>query len=161
RAELVRVRDDHLVEVAARKPEGLLAYLAHGDAVREQAELREHDPAAGLQRALHRVRVDGLDADDSYFGPQPLDAGRDPADQPAAADRDEDRMDRLAALAEDLESDGPLPGNDVGIVVGVDEREPAAAGDPLGRRMGFLVRVALEHELRSTRCDGIDLDSRR
>ena len=45
-----------------------------------------------------------------------------PRDQAAAADRDEDRVDRARALAQDLHADRALPGDHVRIVVRMDER---------------------------------------
>ena len=48
-----------------------------------------------------------------------------PADEPAAADRDEDRVDRALALAQDLHPDRTLPRDHVGIVVRMHERRAA------------------------------------
>ena len=84
-----------------------------------------------------------------------------PADQPAAADRDEDRVDRLAQLAQDLHRDRALAGDHVGVVVGVDERQPAAPHDPHRLGVGVVVGVALEHDGRAERGDRVDLDLRR
>ena len=50
----------------------------------------------------------------------------DAGDEPAAADGDEDRVDRRLALAQDLHADRALPGDHVRIVVGVDERRAAS-----------------------------------
>jgi len=50
-----------------------------------------------------------------------------PASSPPAADRNEDRIQVAAALAQDFHRDGPLPGDDVGIVEGVHEHQTALA----------------------------------
>ena len=61
-------------------------------------------------------------------GTQRLDRGGDAGEQPAAAGRHDDGPD-VGALLEDLQADGALPGDDVGVVEGVDQHR---AG--LGRR---------------------------
>ncbi len=157
-AQLVGVDEDHLVDVLAREPERLDADLLHRNAVCEEADVGECDPSACSERAIHRVRVLRLDADDADLGSQALDVGGDSADQPAAADGDEDRVDRLAELAQDLHRNRPLPRDHVGVVIGVDERQLSAAHDAhrLGERI--VVGVALEHDRRAERGDGVDLD---
>ena len=67
--------------------ERLLADLLHRDPVGEQAHVRELDAAPGGERARHRVRVLGLDADHLDLRPHALHVRGDPADEPAAADR--------------------------------------------------------------------------
>ena len=49
--------------------EGQLADLAHGDAVGEDADVVEHDAAAGGERLIHRVRLERLDADHPHVRP--------------------------------------------------------------------------------------------
>ena len=118
----------------------------------------QRDSAARAKRALHRIRVRGLDTDDANLGAQPLDVGGDTADEPSTADRDEDGVDRLAQLAQNLHCDGPLAGNHVGIVVGMHERELAAACDLHRLGVRLVVGVALEHDRRSECLDRVDLD---
>ncbi len=161
RAELVGVDEDHVVHVAAGEPERLDPDLLHRDAVGEEADVGERDPAAGLQRALHRVRVGRLDTDDADLRAEALHVRGDPADQPAAADGDEDRVDRLPQLAQDLHRDRALAGDHVDVVVGMHERQLAAAHDAHGLGVGVVVRVALEHDGRAERSDRVDLDLRR
>ena len=76
----------------------------------------------GRDRARHRVRLDRLHADDLHFGAHALDVRRDARDQAAAADRDEDRVERSLPLAQDLHADRALPGDDVRVVVRMNER---------------------------------------
>ena len=49
-----------------------------------------------------------------------------PAISPPPPIGDEDRVERALALAQDLHGDRALPGDHVGIVVGMDERGPRA-----------------------------------
>ena len=160
-AELVGVDEDHVVDVAAREPERLDPDLLDGDAVGEEADVGERDAASRAERALHRVRVLRLDADDPDLRAQPLDVRGDAADQAAAADRDEDRVDRLAQLAQDLHRDRALAGDHVDVVVGVDEDQLPAAHDAHRLGIGVVVRVALEHDRGPERGDRVDLDLRR
>ena len=76
-----------------------LADLAHGHAVGEDADAVERDAAPGGERLIHRVGLERLDADDPDVGPQRLDVAGDAGDQPAAADRHEDRRRRRRAGA--------------------------------------------------------------
>ena len=160
-AQLVGVDEDHLVDIATGEPEGLDADLLHGDPVGEQADVGEDDASAGPQRALHRVGVRRLDADDADLGTEPFHVGGDAPDQPAAADRDEDGVDRLPQLAQDLHRDRPLARDHVDVVVGVHERQSPAANDSHRLGIGVVVGVALEHDGRSEGRDRVDLDLRR
>src|SRR5450432_2094175 len=56
----------------------------------------------------------------------------DVRDEPAAADRDEDRVDGAAVLAQDLHAYGPQPRDDFWIVVGGDERQVALRSEAQG-----------------------------
>ena len=64
-----------------------------------------------------------LDPDDARLWPQGLDVGGDPGDE-AAADLDEDRVERLALLAHDLHPYRTLAGDDVLVVAGRDDDHP-------------------------------------
>ena len=77
-----------------------------------------------LVGARHRVALALLDA----------------RDQAAAADRDEDRMDRARMLAQDFHRDGALARDDVGIVERVNERE-VLCGFEQSRVLARLVEV--------------------
>ena len=89
--------------------------------------------------SAQRGRALGLDADDADA--ERRDGGRDPRDEPAAADRDDDRVD-VGGVLEDLEPDGALPRDHERIVERVDERRArlrdelvrAARTPPPGRR---------------------------
>ena len=157
-ADLVGVDQEHLVDVESRQPERLRADASHGDAVCELAHVSERHAPAGPQRAVHRVGVGGLDADNSGLGPKPLHVGGDAADEAAAADGDEDRIDRLAELPQHLHPDRALAGDHVRVVVRMHEREPAALPDPHRRLLGIVVGVSVEHDVCAERTDGGDLD---
>ena len=86
----------------AAQAEGFLAHLLHRDAVGEDADALERHALLGAQRIVHGRRVHRLDADDLDLGIEVLHVHRDAGDQPAAADRHEDRVEVAARLAQDL-----------------------------------------------------------
>ena len=127
-ADLV-VRDaDDLVDRRLHDRERELADLADRDAVGEDADAIEHDAPSGRERLVHRVRLERLDADDADARPQRLDVAGDPGDQPAAADRHEDRRDVAELVPQDLVGDRALSGDHERIV----ERMHEASG-PVSR----------------------------
>ena len=82
------VRDAHdLVDGELRDLERVDADGAHRDAVGEDADVVERDAPPGLQRLVHRVRLERLDADDAHVGQHRLDVAGDAGEQAAAADR--------------------------------------------------------------------------
>ena len=100
----------------------------------------EHDPLARRQRRRHAGGVVGLDPDDLHVGAQELDEGRDPGREPAAADRHEHGRQRIGMLVQDLHPDRALAGDDVGIIVGVDEGQ-ALLGLEFARMLVGLVET--------------------
>ena len=86
--------------------------------------------------------------------PEPAERGGDPADQPAAADRHHDLL-HARAVGEDLGAHGALTGDDVGVVVGRDQR-PAGLGDRgVGGRLALVGGHA--HQPGAQRGHGLDL----
>ena len=83
------------------------------------------------QRRRVRGRALGLHADDPHAGVRRR-AARDAAEQAAAAGRDEHRR-HVRALLDDLQPDGALAGDDVGVVERVHEHRAGALGE-LARR---------------------------
>ena len=161
RADLVGVDQHHLVDELARQAEGLLAHLAHRHAVGEEVHVRQRHAPAGLERGVHRVRVHGLHADDPRARRDALHVGGDAGDQPAAAHRDEDRVDGLRVLAQDLHADGALARDHQRIVVGVHEGEAVLARERPRVHVGLVVAVAVQLDLGAARRHRRDLDARR
>src|SRR6266545_7415964 len=87
-------------------------------------------------------------AHDHDAGMDRLEIARDSADETAAADRDENGIER-GTLAPELDADGPLPGNDIAIIVGRDVHASALLRD-LARIHFRLVAVGMV-ELESDR----------
>ena len=100
---------DHLVDIPARQPEGLAADLLDRHAVGEEPHVRQRRPACRRQASASWRR------NRRAATPMILTSGRTrlmyaamPRDEPAAADRDEDRIERVLALAQDLHADRAL-----------------------------------------------------
>ena len=114
------------------------------------------------ERLVHRVRLERLDADDAHVGQHRLDVAGDAGDQPAAADRHEHRVQRVAlAVAHDLVADRALPGDDQRIVERVDEGQPGLGDQRVAVRLRVRVAVADEHDLGAERPHRVHLDRRR
>ncbi len=125
RASCIGVDQYVVVDPLASQPKRLAADQFDRGAVRKQPDVVQLDAFAGLDRAHHGVGVAGLHADDLDLRPHGLDIGSHPGDQAAAADRDEDRVDRPLVLAQDLHRHRALAGNHVGIVERMDEAQAA------------------------------------
>ena len=105
----------------------------------------------------HGVGVDRLHADDADLGPHRLDVGGHAGDQPAAADGDEDGVDRPLVLAQDLHRHRALAGDHVGVVEGVHEGQALRLLQFQRVRVGVGVAVAVQHDLAAQRMHGVDL----
>ena len=103
--------------------------------------------ASGGERRLHAGGVLGLDADDVHLRPDELDVRGDARRETAAADRHVDRADRAGTLPDDLHGDRPLPGDDVGVVEGVDEHQLFGRGPLEGVLVGGVEAVAEQDHL--------------
>jgi hypothetical protein len=113
-----------------------------------------------VHRVPRRREALGLHADDAQVGADRLRRRRHAGDQPAAADRDDEGVDRRL-LGEHLERDGALAGDDREVVERMDDRRAALGGEPEAVDAGVLEGVALEHDLGAEAARVLDLDARR
>ncbi len=143
-ADLV-VRDAHdLFNRGLDDGEREPADFANGDAIGEDAHAIEHDAPAGLERLIHGIRVERLDADDANGRLERLDVAGDPGDQPAAADGHEDRRHVAELVPKNLVTDRALPGDDQWIVEGMHERQSRFGRQLVAARLGVSVAVACQ-----------------
>jgi hypothetical protein len=154
----VGVDRDPAVDQLAGEAEGFGAHRLDRRAIREQADVGERHPLASAHRADHGIRVVRLHPVDRHLGPHRLHVGGDAGDQAAAADGDEDAVDRPGMLAQDLHADRALAGDHVRVVEGVDEGEAPLCGDRLGPHGGVRVAVARELDLGPEPAHGLDLE---
>src|SRR5207342_3428459 len=120
---------DHLVDVLAYQTERFAADLLDRDPIGEQPDVSELDTASRRYRARHRIRILGLDADYLDLRTNPLHVGGDSRNDAAAADGHIDRGQRPRMLTQDFHSDRTLAGDDVGIVVRVDDGQTSIDGE--------------------------------
>jgi len=139
----------------------VLADLRHRHAVGEQPDLLEHHPLAGSHRRLQAVGIVRLDADHLGLRIEVFHVGSDAGHQPAAAHRDEDRVDRTLVLAQYLHRHGALAGDHVGIVVGVDVDVALLLHQlqRVGQRLGK--RIAVQDHLAAAGAHALHLQFRR
>ena len=97
-----------------RAPADGLGPGAVGDRPCDERRIPAHDLAT-RQRIARIGGQLGLHADDAGARPERLDRGRDPACEPAATDRDEDRG-HVRQVLDDLEADRALAGDDPVVV---------------------------------------------
>ncbi len=100
-----------------------------------------------FQRVSHGVALHRFDADDLDLRAQGLEIGADPGDQPAAADRDEHRVELPGALAQQFVAHRPLPGDHQFVVERVDEGHAGLHDQPVAVLGRFRVAVAMQHHL--------------
>jgi len=98
----------------------------------------------------------GLDPDHADVPVTGRQRGRDPGDQPATADRDEDGVEAGGLLGQ-FEADGPLSGDHVGVVEGVDERQSSLLGEFQRVLVGPLVDLPLDDDVGAVPPRRVDL----
>ena len=98
----------------------------------------------------------GLHAVDFYAGVHLLDGGNHPGQQPAAARGGDDHIHRRQ-VAEDFKAQRALPGDDLEIVVGVQEGRALLLADFAGFGVGVVVHLARQHDPGPVVFGGLDL----
>ncbi len=142
-----------------RQLEGELADLPDGDAVGDRGGGRQRQALAAPERGLHRRDLFGLDPDYPDLGVLRLDRERNAGDQAPASHRDNDGV-KVGALLEQFQPQRPLAGDDLGIVEGMDEGQPALGFDLPGVGVSFVVIGAGQHHLSLVVARGGHLDER-
>ena len=127
---------DDVVGVFLDERDGDVARRLDGDAVGDGGDGVGLDVAVRMERLRDRVRALGLHADDLYAGVDLLDARGHTGKQSAAAGRHDDDV-RRGQVAEDLEAECALTGNDLGVIVGVQERGVLLLADLAGFGVGI------------------------
>ena len=107
----------------------------------------------------HARRAGRLDADDPDRRLDVLDRHRDAGDQPAAADRHDDDVD-LGPVADDLEAERALAGDELQVVERMHVGEAAIADQLLRLLVGLVPDRAVQHDLRAVAARRRDLRRR-
>ena len=151
---------DDVVGIFLDERDGDVARCLDGDAVGNGGDGIGLDVAVRMERLRDRVRAFGLHADDLYAGVDLLDARGHTAKQSAAAGRHDDDV-RRGQVAEDLEAERTLTGNDLGVIVGVQERGVLLLADLAGLGVSVVIAVAREHNVRAVALRGFRLGDGR
>ena len=124
RADLVGGDTLDSVDALPHDPERLRPDLIHRHAVGEDPDVLQNHPLPRRERRVQGGGVVRLDPDDARLRARGLDAGGDAGDEAAAADLDEDRVERLALLAHDLHPHRALARDNVLVVERRDDDHP-------------------------------------
>src|SRR6185295_5007093 len=149
---------DHVVDVLANDRERSLRGTAHRDAVRD-GRRRALGDASRAERLSERRCAVRLHADDSQAWLPLRRRERDARDEPAAADRHDERVE-LVRVLEHLERHGALTGDDVVVIERMHVRASALARDLERDRVRFVVATVREHGLRAAALDSGELGER-
>ena len=154
------VRDGHdAVDVLTDIFKGILTRLLDLDAVGHGADLIEANDLVHLERLHHGRCAAGLHAVDADPGVEALERERHAGDQAAAADRHDHDID-VAELLEDLQTDRPLPRDDVLIIEGMDEGIALLLLELARLLVGIVIDARHEADLRAVALGGLDLRDR-
>lgn len=163
-ADLVVVDNDDTVNELLADAEGLLADETNGRAVGKRSHLVEKNALAGLERAVHGVAVDRLDAKHLGLGTgHTLQVRGDAGQQATTANGGEHAVEAVGVgdLPADLHADGALARDDVGVVVGRDEGQALLLGTAETLGLGGVKVVAVEHGIAAQPAHIVHLDARR
>ncbi len=161
RADLVVGHAQHFIDRLLGDRKRPLPYLAHRHAVGEDPDVLELYTAAERKRAVHRVGLECLDADDLDVGTQRLDVAGDPGDESASAHGDEYGREAFLTVPQDFSADRALSGDHQRIVERMNEGHPGLGHDRVAVRLGLIVVVAGQHHFGAHRLHRIHLDARR
>ena len=106
----------------------------------------ERDRATRAYRSSDGIRALRLDAHDANSGSRRAQRQCDPADEPAAADRDDHELD-IRKVFDYFQADRALTRDDQRIGVGVHEGLALLVLDPMRERERVVVHVSLEQHL--------------
>ena len=146
--DLVLGHVDDVVDESLDDREGDVPGSLDRDAVRDRAHVRRLGRPAALEGGPVRRAARRLHADDATVGAQRLHHRRNPGEQPAAPEGNDEHVD-LGHVLEHLEGEGALPGHDQGIVERAHERPALALCRGLRRSLRVVERLALEHDGRA------------
>ena len=133
--------DQHAINELGSDVEGKRSSTANSRTVHERIDLRQRYRLTGLQSRVHRRRARGLHADDSHLRAVRAQPRRDACHEAAAAHGDQHGGSVLGHLLLELHADRALPGNGVGIVVGMHVRAARRARRLLGQRIRAVKRA--------------------
>ncbi|RMW23417.1 hypothetical protein ALO97_05610 [Pseudomonas syringae pv. tagetis] len=122
-ANLVGADGDHFIDIMTAHLKGVMADLRHRHAIGKQTDLAQHHALTCGHCGLQAIGIVRFDTNHLDFRAQVFDVSRDTGNQTAATDRHENGVQAARLLTKDFHRHGALPGNRVGIVIGMDVNE--------------------------------------
>ncbi len=156
RADCLVGDEHHAVDEAPRDREHQITYSARGERIRSDASGRRIDRLACLERFHERRRGLRLDPQHARRAAIP---GGNPGDQPAASDRDEERVERRC-LAFGFDAERALAENRLGLIVGVDRQGAGSFGPSLACGERVRITRAADEEIGPVIANALDLGGR-
>ena len=148
---------DRVDEVPAEREGDRAGLDPAGDGVGDRRPLVDLDEPARGQGRGHEGRGLGLDTDRPHARPDGLERGRDPGDEAAAADRNEDVVEP-GQVGGELEPDRAGAEDDVPVVVGGDKDPARSGGEFAGDRLGLVAARAADLDVDAHVFDPLLLD---
>ena len=110
-ANLVVIHRDDLLDGCLNNRKRVGADLPHGDTVGKQTRIFEAERMSGLEGAIHRIRIDRLNANHANLRHDGFHISSDAGNKPAASDGHEDGCQVARMLPHDFVRDRALTGN--------------------------------------------------
>ena len=155
-SDLVLADGDHVIHILLGQGEGQVAGMLHRNAVGKGGGGIQGDLLALFAALGHTGGVGRLYAVHLDIGVQALDGKGHAGDQTAAADGDDHRFG-IGQLLQHLQTDRPLPRNDLLIVKGVDQGGPGLLLDLQRLGIGVVIGPLYQTDLRPQAAGGLHL----
>src|SRR3989344_2982689 len=139
--------EEHIVGDLLREREREVSDRLYRGAVNERVYGIERDGLSRLQRLVHGGSALWLDADDFGLRALCLEIGAGARNEPAAADGDDQIIDRFSELLQNLRADSALSRADEGVVEGMHQGHLFCLGHFPRRLVRFVERIARELDL--------------
>ena len=101
-----------------------------------------------------------FNSDDLHVGPQTFHIGSNSTDQPSATDGDVNGIRGTGTLAKDLHANGPLSGDHIRVVKGMDEAEVLDFASAARLGIGLVVGLAMKKNLAPQLLHSLDFHTR-
>src|SRR3989344_3115862 len=136
--------EEHIVGDLLREREREVSDRLYRGTVDERVYGIERDGLSRLQRLVHGGSALGLDADNLSLRALCLEIGTRARNETAAADGDDQIINRFSELLQDLRADGALPRDDQRIIERMHESHSFRLGHFPRRLVRFVERIARE-----------------
>ncbi len=149
-----------VVHILLNQRQGALAGAPDGDAIGDGRGRHERHRLALRDRNFHGRQARRLHPENLNLRVRLFQRAGDAADQPAAADRNDDRFE-VGMLLDELQADSALSGDDGIVIEGMHEGEVLSLAAAHGLFVSFVVVRAVQHDIGAITARSRNLDERR